>query len=101
METTVHSINLIVSNPKKRAGRPCIAGTGVRVMDVAIAKIYHQQDEDTIADSYDLTLPQVYAALSYYYNHKAEIDTGLREEIRKAREYKEQRVGSRHPPLSR
>jgi hypothetical protein len=68
-------------------------------MDVAIAKIFRREDENAIAEGYDLTLSQVYAALSYYYDHKAEIDAEMREEIRQAREYKEQRVGSRHPPL--
>lgn len=42
--------------------------------DIAIAKIFHQQDADSIADDHNLTLVQVYAALAYYYEHKAAID---------------------------
>jgi uncharacterized protein (DUF433 family) len=36
-----------------------------RFADVAIALIYH--NPDGIADWYELTLPQVFAALAYYY----------------------------------
>lgn len=33
---TILSINLIYSNPKVRAGRPCIVGTTLRVTDVVM-----------------------------------------------------------------
>ena len=66
----LQSINLIAINPKVRNGRPYIIGTTLTVADVAIAKIYHHQDPDGIADWYGLTLPQVYVALAYYYDHK-------------------------------
>ncbi len=97
---TVLSIDLIVSDPRVRGGRPVIAGTGVTVADVAAAKVFHGQDADGIADWYDLTLPQVYAALAYYYAHKEEIDADIQARDELARAMKEQRVGSRHPPLS-
>ena len=91
---TVQSINLIAINPKVRNGRPYIVGTTVTVADVAIAKIYHAQDADGIADWYSLTLPQVYAALAYYYDHKADMDDQIRDLIRRAEELKEKRVGN-------
>jgi len=91
---TVHSINLIVSNPDVRSGRPTIVGTGVTVEDIAISKIYHRQDVDSIANGYDLSLAQVHAALAYYYDHKTEIDTNIRERHRVADELKEQFGGS-------
>lgn len=61
----IQSINLIAINPKVRNGRAYIVGTTVTVHDVAIAKIYHAQDVDGIADWYGLTLSQVHAALAY------------------------------------
>ncbi len=98
---TILSINLIVSDPKIRSGRPVIAGTGITVEDVAIATVYHSQDADGIAAWYDLTLAQVHAALAYYYEHKAEIDASIRERRRMADELKEQLGGGRNSLLPR
>lgn len=97
----MQSINLIAINPKVRSGRPYIVGTTVTVVDVAIVKIYHGQDPDEIAAWYDLSLPQVYAALAYYYDHKIEMDDQIREQIRRAQELKEKRVGNAHSLLPR
>ena len=97
--TTVHSINHIVSDPAVRSGRPVIAGTTICVADIAVVKIFHGKDADGIAEWYQLSLSKVYAALAYYYEHKAEIDADIRERRALADEYKEQRLGSRHPPL--
>lgn len=97
----VQSINLIVTNPKIRRGRPHIAGTTVTVSDVAIAHIYHHQDADGIASWYALSLPQVYAALSYYYDHKAEIDGQIRDQIQRAEALANKNVGSEGSLLSR
>ena len=91
---TIQSINLIAINPKIRNGRPFIMGTTVTVADIAIAKIYHSLDADGIADWYGLQLPQVYAALAYYYDHKTDMDEQIRSQIRRAEELKEKRVGS-------
>lgn len=90
----IQSINLIAINPKIRRGRPHIVGTTVTVVDVAIARIYHHQDADGIADWYGLSLAQVYAALSYYYEHKAEMDEQIRAQIRHAEELEEKQVGN-------
>jgi uncharacterized protein (DUF433 family) len=90
----IQSINLIAINPKVRNGRPYIVGTTVTVLDVAIAKIYQRQDVDGIAEWYGLSLPQVYAALAYYYDHKAEIDDLIHEQIRRTEALWEKRVGN-------
>jgi len=66
METTL-AINLISSNPKVRGGRPCIAGTGLRVSDVVMSPLYHNQTPD-------------------------EIDGDIREQIEKARSLKAERI---------
>ena len=95
----IQTIDLIATNPKIRGGRPFILGTTVTVADVAIAKIYQMLDADGLADWYDLTLPQVYSALAYYYDHKAAIDESILERRQLAAEMKEKRIGSRHSPL--
>jgi uncharacterized protein (DUF433 family) len=87
---------LIATDPKVRSGRPYIIGTTLTVADVAIVKIFHQQEADGIASWFGISLPQVYAALAYYYDHKAEIDEDIRERDRIAAEMKDKRVGSRH-----
>jgi len=84
---------MIAIDPNIRKGRPHILGTSVTVADVAIAKLYHALDADGIADWYALTLPQVYTALAYYYEHKTEVDQQIRSQIRRAEVLKERRVG--------
>ncbi|MBI5958661.1 MAG: DUF433 domain-containing protein [Chloroflexi bacterium] len=96
---TMLGINLIAMNPEVRAGRPYLLGTTITVADIAIAKIFHRLEPEEIAENHNLTLPQVYAALAYYYDHKAEIDANIQERRRLAAEMKEKRVGSRHQSL--
>lgn len=93
--TPVQTIDLIAIDPYIRSGRPYVLGTTVTVSDVAIAKLYHDKDADGIADWYGLSLPQVYAALAYYYEHKDDIDHEIRQQISRAQMLKERRVGSR------
>lgn len=71
---TLLSIDLIATNPGIRNGRPYIIGTTITVSDVAVAHIYHGQDAAGISAWYRLELAQVYAALTYYYAHKPDID---------------------------
>lgn len=87
---TILSINLITTNPNVRGGRPCIAGTVLRVSDVVMAHLYHDQTGDEIAVAYTVSLASVYAALAYYYEHRADIDADLRAQIQTARRLKEE-----------
>jgi len=101
MQNTIQSINMIAVNPQVRNGRPHIVGTTVTVADIAIAKIYHAHDADGIADWYGLTLAQVYAGLSYYYENKSVMDNQIRQLIRHAENLKIKRVGNEGSLLSR
>jgi uncharacterized protein (DUF433 family) len=96
---TIESINLISIDPNVRGGRPCIAGTGLRVTDVVMATLFHQRTPSEIASDYAISLAQVHAALAYYYQHKIDLDADIRQQIETAREMKEKRVGSRRPSL--
>lgn len=93
---TVHTINLIISDPAIRTGRPVIAGTTLCVSDLVIAMNFHGQDPDGIAAWYDISLAQVHAALAYYYQHQADIDASIQEQIKQGEEQKASRAGSRH-----
>ncbi len=96
---TVESIDLITTNPDVRGGRPCIAGTGLRVIDVVMATIFHGRSPGEIASDYDVSLAEVHAALAYYYQHKAALDLDIREQIDRAQAYKQQALGSQHASL--
>lgn len=64
--------------PGVAGGKPRIAGHRVTVQDVVI---WHERlgiGADEIAAEYDLTLADVYAALAYYYDHRAELDEAIR-----------------------
>ena len=80
----IESINLIYRNPDVRGGRPCIVGTGLRVIDIVMAMRWNGRSPEQMADDYQITLGQVYAALAYYYCNQAEIDADIREGERKS-----------------
>jgi uncharacterized protein (DUF433 family) len=100
MEAKIRSIDLISTDPRVRDGRPCIAGTSIEVAVIAIVKVVHRRSPEEIAADYELSLPQVYAALAYYYANKEEIDATIQERKKLAEELKEKRVGSRRHSLS-
>jgi uncharacterized protein (DUF433 family) len=81
---TIESINLIYRNPDVRGGRPCIVGTGLRVMDIVSAMRWNGRSPKQMADDYQITLGQVHAALAYYYCNQAEMDADIRESERKS-----------------
>jgi len=98
---TVLPIETIVSHPEIRGGRPCIAGTGLRVLDVAAHHIYRKFTPDELAYQLQISLAQVYAALACYYLHKDEIDGQLEADAEFGRQAKEQGLGQRHNPALR
>ncbi|RIK76979.1 MAG: hypothetical protein DCC68_18345 [Planctomycetota bacterium] len=62
-------------------GKPCIAGTRIRVQDVyAWHELRGQSPEEIVADFPQLTLGQVYAALAYSHDHRDEILAAVAEE---------------------
>jgi len=76
----IESINLIYRNPKIRGGRPCIVGTSLRVLDIVSAMRWNERSPEQMADSFQITLGQVHAALAFYYCNKDEIDADIRED---------------------
>ncbi|RPI97581.1 MAG: DUF433 domain-containing protein [Chloroflexi bacterium] len=84
MVATVLSIDTIVSDPKIRGGRPIIAGTGIRVIDIVAYYRYGGQTPEELATGFALSLGQVHAALAYYHLHKDEIDESMRAEAERA-----------------
>ena len=64
----------IEQRPDVQGGDPCIAGTRMPVW--VLAAIHKQGDtvEDVLEAYPNLSAAQVHAALSYYYEHRAEMD---------------------------
>ena len=97
---TLLSIDLITSDQTVRSGRPCIAGTSLRVTDVIMANLYHGRSPDQIAADYELSLAKVHAALAYYYQHKEELDEDIRNQVAAAQQAKEKHIGGEDSLLS-
>lgn len=58
-------------------GKPRIAGHRITVQHIVI---WHERmglSADEIASDHGLTLAEVYAALTYYYDHRQEIDKAI------------------------
>lgn len=55
-------------------GKPCIAGHRIRVQDIAVWHEFQGLSPDEIVTQFpQITLADVYAALSYYHDHRDEI----------------------------
>src|SRR5438128_2252300 len=63
--------------PDIAGGKPRIAGHRITVQDIVIWHERLGKTPDEIAAEYDLTLAEVYAALAYYFDHRAEIDQSI------------------------
>ncbi len=70
--------------------RPVIQGTRLKVRDLVRAHLAHGWSADELAWQFQgVTLAQVHGALSYYFDHQAEID----EDIARAREFEREMEG--------
>jgi uncharacterized protein (DUF433 family) len=90
MAATVLSIDVIVSDPQIRGGRPSIAGRTVTVSDLVSRYLHWGASPEELAAQFELTLGQVHAALSYYYTYKVTIDEEMRRDQDKADQMKTQ-----------
>ncbi len=60
-------------------GKPRIAGHRITVQDIVIWHERIGRSADEIANEYDLSLADIYAALAYYYDHRDEIDKAIKD----------------------
>lgn len=71
----------VESNPKICNGSPVVAGTRVRVVDIVVEYEYLNRSPDEIINAHPhLKLEQVHDALSYYYEHRNEMDRKIKED---------------------
>ena len=69
----------IVITPGVCGGKPRISGRRITVANIAIWHERLGRTADDIATEYDLTLADVYGALTYYFDHRGEIDQSIAE----------------------
>ena len=66
--------------PGTCGGKPRIAGHRIRVQDVVIWHEHMGESADEIVAKFpQLTHADVYAALAYYFDHRAEVDADMAE----------------------
>lgn len=71
----------ITQTPGVCGGRACIAGHRVRVLDVVAWHEKRGYSPDEIVDLFPgITLADVYAALTYYFDNRQEIEEEFRKE---------------------
>ena len=75
------AVNHIESRPGVCGGKPCVAGTRIRVWDI---HVWHDlqglSPAEIIADFPRLSVADVYAALAYYHDYREEIEQQARED---------------------
>ncbi len=83
--------------PQVMSGRPCVAGTRVRVMDIVAARRIGVPDDELLNyfSSRTLTCSELHAALAYYYDHQDEIDTAIAEDAQLGRQAEMERTRTR------
>jgi uncharacterized protein (DUF433 family) len=64
-----------------------IDDTNIKVIEVAVDKLAHGSSPEEQAYQYPhLSLAQIHAALSYYYDHQAEFDAQIEQDLREVDE---------------
>jgi uncharacterized protein (DUF433 family) len=65
-------------------GVPYLAGTQTKVVEIVLDRLAHHWDADEIHRQHPhLSLAQIYSALAYYYDHQAEIDRHIEDQIQR------------------
>ena len=81
MSTPTTHKSYIDQNVSICGGQSRITGTRLKVQQIALEYEYLGWSPDQICDAHpEIGLPQVHAAISYYYDHKSEIDRQIQED---------------------
>jgi uncharacterized protein (DUF433 family) len=67
----------IVTSADVRFGKPHIAGRRITVSDIIVRYNRLGMSPEEIALDFDLPLSAIYASLSYYYDHREEIEDSI------------------------
>ncbi|QQS46326.1 MAG: DUF433 domain-containing protein [Acidobacteriota bacterium] len=78
-------------------GRAWVVGANTKVIEIVMDKLaWGWTPEEMCLQHPHLTLAQIHAALSYYYDHQAELDTEIAVQVR---EYETLRAQAEQSPL--
>lgn len=68
----------------------------VKVIEIALDMISHGATAEQIYDMHDgyLSMSQIHAALSYYFDHQAEFDAEIEQQVRRADELRTKNLNS-------
>ena len=91
MASTVLKTVQILGGPDEK---PYIEGHRITVQHVAEYHEHFGWSVARIAEGFGLTLAEIHAALSYYYDHKEEIDEAIRQD-----EVKWERIREKYPSI--
>lgn len=69
----------VSSTPGVCGGKPCVAGTRIRIQDIVIRTELGDSPDDIVRSYPHITLADVHAALAYYYDNRDAIDSQIRE----------------------
>ncbi len=76
-------------------GVPWISGANTKVVEVVLDKMAHNSSPEEMHEQYPhLSLAQIHAAMSYYYEHQAEVDADIE---RRDREVEALRAQQKNP----
>ena len=74
----VQTLGHIEITPGVCGNKPHIAGHRITVQNIVIWHERMGRSPDEIATEYGLSLGDIYAALAYYHDHRAELDEAIR-----------------------
>lgn len=94
----------IETTPGVANGKPRIAGRRITVQNIVIWHERLGSSADEIASEHDLSLSDVYAALTYYYDHREAIDQAIHADeafVAELRQRTAAKIGrdANYPPL--
>jgi uncharacterized protein (DUF433 family) len=69
----------IISTPGVAGGKPCITGSRIRVQDIVIRTELGDSPDEIVRSWPQISLADVHAALSHYYDNREAIDKDIRE----------------------
>jgi uncharacterized protein (DUF433 family) len=64
------------------SGVPLVSGTRTKVIEIALDRLAHHWDAEEIQRQHPhLTFSQIYAALTYYHDHRDDFDSEIRKQL--------------------